>query len=334
MTKKHQKKKVHIFDRSLVKRIEKPDKSKTINFKKVSKTPAKERFYKEVEVNEWNEWKKIFLVGTEWNIYDESYRFPWNFDHLYQKLKNKEFKGKYIYAFGSTEPQMITLSNGVQTSAPIPHIVLVVGDTPPLSTLGITSVQRQDEEILAMSDMKMGFFQLKSKKKELSDLNNFFYLDCYERRSNLVNLKEEDKFKYDYCLPYIYKKEQENDLQQNTEIMVQLVVNGRGLSLDFDFEFDDVDEFVEEYSKENELTKEEAVIVKNAIKDEIKSTKEKFKKEKEEKLKRFSVYTKQQKAEFEKLKFYKFYPQNKDINVGDFKSPYINRYYGKAHEMF
>ena len=64
----------------------------------------------------------------------------------------------------------------------------------------------------------------------LSDLKNFFYLDCYERRSNLVNLKEEEKFKYDYCLPYIYKKQQETDLQQNsTEIMVQVVVNGRGL---------------------------------------------------------------------------------------------------------
>jgi hypothetical protein len=46
-------------------------------------------------------------------------------------------------------------------------------------------------------------------------------------------LKEEEKFKYDYCLPYTYKKEQETDLQQNTEIMVQVVVNGRGLNLDF-----------------------------------------------------------------------------------------------------
>ena len=117
MTKKSTKKIVKIFDRSLVKKIEKPDKS--THFKKLLITPAKERFYEEVEINEWNEWKKIFLVGTEWNIYDESYRFPWNFDHLYEKLKNKEFKGKYIYAFGSTEPQMITLSNGIQTSAPM-----------------------------------------------------------------------------------------------------------------------------------------------------------------------------------------------------------------------
>jgi hypothetical protein len=97
---------------------------------------------------------------------------------------------------------------------------------------------------------------------------------------------------------------------------------------------DDLEEFVEEYSKENELNEEESKIVKEAIKDEIKATKEKFKKEKEELVKRFSIYSKEQKEALSKLKVYKFYPQNKDINVSDFKSPYINRYYGKAHEVF
>jgi hypothetical protein len=105
---------ISIVDRSMVKKIEKPDKSTNIKKKR-----TKKQFYEEVDLPYWSEWKKIFLVGTEWNIYDESYRFPWDFDHLYEKLEKKEFKGKYIYSFGSTEPQMITLSNGMQTSAPM-----------------------------------------------------------------------------------------------------------------------------------------------------------------------------------------------------------------------
>lgn len=99
-------------NRSIIKKIDKPEPKEKEPTKKPKKSSEK-RDQKKTKVEHftrieyhWSEWKEIFLVGTEWNIYDQTYSVNWDFDHLLEKLSNKDdadFKGKYIYMFGSTE---------------------------------------------------------------------------------------------------------------------------------------------------------------------------------------------------------------------------------------
>lgn len=97
-------------NRSLMKKIEIP--KENVETKKVEKKPKKRvKIGSTIETIErhWNEWKEIFLVGTEWNIYEQTYNVNWDFDHLFEKLASKEdkdFNGKYLYLFGSTERKL------------------------------------------------------------------------------------------------------------------------------------------------------------------------------------------------------------------------------------
>lgn len=224
--------------------------------------------------------------------------------------------------------------NGKETSTPIPHIVVVVGDTPPPSTLGITSVQRQNEEIVPMKDMKMGFIPFKSKDPNLKNMDAQI-LTCNARRTRLSKMGEEDRIKYDYCLPYIFIPDKQEEVEKNTEVLVQLTIGGRGLSLNFDFEMDELEEFVEETAKDYSLSDEHKAVVEKAIKDEVKVAKEKIKKEKEARKAKIESFTKEERENLKNLKFFKFYPQNKeDIDISNLRSPFINRYYGKATKVF
>jgi hypothetical protein len=59
-----------------------------------------------IEESYWNGWKQIYLVGTEWDLYDEVYKYNWDFTHLQNKLQDEndtELNGKYLYLFGVTE---------------------------------------------------------------------------------------------------------------------------------------------------------------------------------------------------------------------------------------
>lgn len=227
---------------------------------------------------------------------------------------------------------MVTI-NGKETSTPIPHIVAVVGDIPPPSMLGITSVQRQNEEILPMKDMKMSFTPFKSKDLKLKGLNAQI-LTCNARKTRISKLGEEERVKYDYCLPYIFLPDKQEAIEKNTEVLVQVTIGGKGLSLDYDYEMDELDEFVEETAKNYSLSDEDKKFVEKAIQDEVKASKEKLKKEKELRKAKIESFTTEEREALKNIKFFKFYPQNKDIDLSNLKSPFINRYYGKATKVF
>jgi hypothetical protein len=322
-------------DRSLIIKVDPPkpipSKLDDVHLPKKKKTHHISSTIKNVE-SHWSEWKNVFLIGTEWSIYDETYGFNWDFDHLFNKLKNGEFKGQCVHIFGSTEPQLVTV-NGVETNLPIPHLVVVAGDYPAPAQIGICSVQRQNEVIVPFSDMKLSWTPFVSKSPELKNVTNVSFLHCYARKTLVTKMSEEDQKKFDYCLPYIFFPERKDDTEYPSDLVIQVTVGGRGVSFDFDYKSDEIDEIVKEVKEDNELTEDEAKVVENAIKSEIEATKEKYKKKKEEIAKKISAFTPQDKKAIAELKIYKFYPQNTDVDLSHLKSPFINRYYGKATQV-
>ena len=52
-----------------------------------SASSSKKNEKKEVIVDrKWQDWKEIYLVGTEWYAYDGVYDIEWDFDHLRKQL--------------------------------------------------------------------------------------------------------------------------------------------------------------------------------------------------------------------------------------------------------
>lgn len=52
---------------------------------------------------QWDGWKKIYFVGTEWSSYPEIFENNWNFDALEKEITDGDLKGKKVYLFGTTE---------------------------------------------------------------------------------------------------------------------------------------------------------------------------------------------------------------------------------------
>jgi hypothetical protein len=154
------------------------------------------------------------------------------------------------------------------------------------------------------------------------------------RHSKIKKMEEGERVRYNYCLPYLINlKEEEAD--NNTEVMINTVINGKGISFTFDWDIDNFDDFVEDLFKEHELTSEkDQEKLKNLLKNDIKEAKTKIKIEKQKKKEILDLIPEVEKKAISNLKFFKFYPKNNQVNIDEFKSAYINRYYGKAHKVY
>ncbi|GKT36657.1 hypothetical protein ADUPG1_009581 [Aduncisulcus paluster] len=68
-------------------------------------------------------WKSIYYCGTEWSQYQEIFRISWDFTNLDEHIFARDgalFKaleeGKYVYFFGTTEPQLVPRVPGEEES--------------------------------------------------------------------------------------------------------------------------------------------------------------------------------------------------------------------------
>jgi len=167
-------------------------------------------------------WREVFLAGTEWDQLEMVGEVEWDFSHLDEALNeggvlhdamfptSDETERKMVHLFGCTEPQLLITSEcPTGRVLPIPVIVAVVSTRPPPAKLGIKSVQRTEEELVSMADLKMGWFPVlpagvdalrASKGRALPPVAA---LKCERRRVGLRNMSEESVKKYDYVLPYV-----------------------------------------------------------------------------------------------------------------------------------
>ncbi|KAH9669680.1 protein HEAT INTOLERANT 4 [Citrus sinensis] len=280
--------------------------------------PETEPEYFEDQRNMEDLWKEVFPVGTEWDQLDSVYQFKWNFSNLEDAFEEGGvLYGKKVYLFGCTEPQLVPYENKNKIVC-IPVVVAVVSPFPPSDKIGIKSVQREVEEIVPMKEMKMDWVP---------------YIPL-EKRSALRHLKVDRLKKFEYCLPYFYQPFKEDEFEQSTVVQIMFPVEPP-VVCEFDWEFDEVDEFTDKLVEEEALAEDQKDAFKDFVKEKVREAKKANREAKEARRKAIEEMSEETKAAFESMRFYKFYPvKTPDTpDVSNVKAPFINRYYGKAHEV-
>ncbi|XP_057991140.1 protein HEAT INTOLERANT 4-like isoform X2 [Hevea brasiliensis] len=300
-----------------------PTRAKSV---KASK-PQPEPEYFEDKRNLEDLWKEAFPVGTEWDQLDSVYQFNWNFSNLEDAFEEGGIlHGKKVYLFGCTEPQLVPYKDEQKVIC-IPAVVAIMSPFPPSDKIGINSVQRESEEIVPMKQMKMDwvpYIPLENRESQVDRLKSqIFILSCTQRRSALRLLKIDRVKKYEYCLPYFYHPFKEDELEQSTE--VQII-----------FPAEPKPEFTDNLIKEEELSEDQKDAFKEFVKEKVREAKKANREARESRKKALAEMSEETKKAYENMRFYKFYPvETPDTpDISKVKAPFINRYYGKAHEVF
>ncbi|KAL1207901.1 Protein HEAT INTOLERANT 4 [Cardamine amara subsp. amara] len=300
--------------------------------------PKEEPEYFEEKRNLEDLWKSAFPVGTEWDQLDALYEFNWDFQNLEEALEEGgKLYGKKVFVFGCTEPQLVPYK-GANKIVHVPAVVVVESPFPPSDKIGITSVQREVEEIIPMKKMKMDWlpyipFEKRDRQVDRAGFH-IFTLVCTQRRTTLRHMKEDHLKKFEYCLPYFYQPFKEDELEQSTEVQI-MFPSEPPVVCEFDWEFDDPEEFVDKLIEEESLTADQKDEFKEFVKEQVRAAKKANREAKDARKKAIEEMSEDTKQAFQEMKFYKFYPQpSPDTpDVSSVKSPFINRYYGKAHEV-
>lgn len=284
-------------------------------------------------------WQQVFPVGTEWDQLDLVYQYKWDFSNLENAFEEGgELYGKQVYLFGCTEPQLVFFKGQGKVTV-IPVVVAVESPFPPSDKIGINSVQREVEEIIPMKQMKMDwvpYIPLENRDSQVERLRSqIFILSCTQRRAGLKQMKLDRVKKFEYCLPYFYQPFKEDELEQSTIVPIIFPAEPKPVFTEFDWEFDEVEEFTDKLIEEEELSADQKDAFKDFLKEKVREAKKANREAREARKKAIEEMSEETKTAFEKMKFYKFYPVSSPDtpDVSDVKSPFINRYYGKAHTV-
>ncbi|GLT44016.1 hypothetical protein SLA2020_179350 [Shorea laevis] len=306
---------------------------------KAAVKPKPEPEYFEDKRNMEDLWKTAFPVGTEWDQLDTLYKFNWNFSNLEEAFEEGgKLYGNKVYLFVSTEPQLVPYKEENKLIC-IPVVVTVVSPVPPSDKIGINSVQREAEEIVPMKQMKMDwvpYMPLEDRDSQVDRMKSqIFILSCTQRRTALKHLKIDRLKKYEYCLPYFYDPLKEDELEQSTVVQIFFPLEPP-VVCEFDWEFDEVDEFTDKLVEEEALPVDQKDAFKEFVEEKVREAKKANREARQARKKAREEMSEEIKAAFQNMKFYKFYPvKTADTpDVSQVKSPFINRYYGKAHEVF
>ncbi|KAG2711762.1 hypothetical protein I3760_04G091700 [Carya illinoinensis] len=304
---------------------ESPQKSKKATSTRAKRVkaskPDSEPEYFEDKRNLEDLWKEAFPVGTE-DAFEEG----------------GKLHGKKVYLFGCTEPQLVFFKGDSKVIC-IPVIVAVVSPFPPSDKIGINSVQRESEEIIPMKQMKMDwvpYIPLENRESQVDKLHSqIFILRCTQRRAALKHLKLDRVKKYEYCLPYFYQPLKEDELEQSTEVQIIFPAEPKPVFCEFDWELDELEEFTDKLIQEEELSEDQKDAFKEFVKEKVREAKKANREAREARKKALEEMSEETKAAFENMRFYKFYPvpTPDSPDVSNVKAPFINRYYGKAHEI-
>lgn len=305
---------------------------------KNSKQEAKPEYFED-QRNMEDLWKQTFPVGTEWEQLDLVYQYHWSFQNLEDAFEEGgELYGQKVYLFGCTEPQFLCFKDQ-QKVIVIPVVVAVVSPFPPSDKLGITSVQRESEEIVPMKQMKMDwvpYIPLENRDSQVERLKSqIFILGCTQRRAGLRLLKEDRVKKFQYCLPYFYQPLKEDELEQSTEVQILYPDTEPPTVCSYDWELDEYEEFTDKLIEEEVLPAEKKEDFQKFVEEKVREAKKANREAKKARKKALEEMSSETKAAFENMKFYKFYPVTTpdSPDVSSVKSPFINRYYGKAHKV-
>ncbi|CAI5457444.1 unnamed protein product [Closterium sp. Yama58-4] len=280
----------------------------------------------------------------QWDQYDKVYEIDWDFSNLDEAFdEGGPLHDKRVYLFGCTEPQLVHWK-GKDKVVHVPAVVAVLSPFAPSDKLGIKSVQMETEMIVPMREMKMDWIPyIPDTTGRGSDLrrhrSNIFTLKCIQRRAGLRQMKQERVKKFEYCLPYIFLPHMQEEQEVDTVVSIMYPFEGDNppppLLAEYDWEMDEYEEFTDNLIKDESLPEAEKAKFIEYVKKEVKEAKLKAKKEREERKKAIEDMGEERLEALKNLRFLKFYPKQSDDtpDISQFKANYINRYYGKAHEV-
>jgi FKBP-type peptidyl-prolyl cis-trans isomerase len=149
-------------------------------------------------------------------------------------------------------------------------------------------------------------------------------------------LSQDSLKKYEYVLPYIVypdKQEDDADLETTVNVVAEVPERNQPLVFEYDWELDELDEFVAEKLKEEDLPESAAESLKESIRSEVSNAKKKKREEKERKKSLLDNLSEEEKESLKSQRVIKFYPQGEDPDIRQCKTSFINRYYGHAQEV-
>ncbi|CAN0852462.1 Protein HEAT INTOLERANT 4 [Linum grandiflorum] len=306
-------------------------------YKRRKEEEAKTEYFEEKR-NMEDLWKAVFPVGTEWNQLDDVYKYNWDFTNLEEALEEGGvLHGKKVYIFGCTEPQLVTYQEDTKIIN-VPVIVAVVSPIPPSDKIGITSVQRESEEIVPMKQMKMDWFPYIPMEKRDTEVaksqSQIFVLKCTQRRSALRHMKIERLKKFEYCLPYFHNPL--GDVEFTTEVTILFPAeDDKPVLCEFDFLFDKVEEFTEDMIRGGDLCEDQKDAFMEFVSEKVREGKRAIRDAIDAKRDAREGLTEEIKTAYRNMRFYKFYPRKTDDSpdVSSVKAHVINRYYRRAHHV-
>lgn len=289
-------------------------------------------------------WKEVFLCGTEWHTLKDVSVVKWDhsaLDAWLEKEMAESSSETMFYVFGGTEPQMLALDQLKNTDnpdgrvVPIPIMVVAKTTTALPAELGINSVQMQKESVIPMSDMKMFWspVEVASGKKRVR--SRLFVLKCSQRQKAVSQLQEERVRKFDYCMPYIQFPHKEANAEVDTCVDFNITCPGRHNPIvgTYDWDLDTLQEFVDERMEEEALPADFRDSLKTQIRDHVRAVKAERLAAKAAKTAALEQIPLDIRNALKELRLHKFYPTAPLVDISNFKSTFINRYYGMAHQL-
>eukprot|EP00013_Stygamoeba_regulata_P027495 CAMPEP_0177652552 /NCGR_PEP_ID=MMETSP0447-20121125/13197_1 /TAXON_ID=0 /ORGANISM="Stygamoeba regulata, Strain BSH-02190019" /LENGTH=382 /DNA_ID=CAMNT_0019155817 /DNA_START=30 /DNA_END=1178 /DNA_ORIENTATION=+ len=299
-----------------------------------------------IEESHWKGWKIVSLVGTEFDVAREVQGQNWDFDHLEQALSEDGDLGgsnKQVILFGSTEAQSLGTDIHI-----VPYIVAVVGDIDLPTSVGVKSVQREEEEIIPLEKMRMRWENWNESGEDRCENPSVFYLKCLVRVASQSTYKEDELVKWQYVHPHVFLPQLKDESLSITNTAVtydppqeasdkagsdEKPAQQRAISFTFDFKDDDKDDIVEEVLEDHGL---DAAVHKAGVEAAIdkaveshKSTLRRLRAERQEKIEALKAAGKLE--EIQNIKIIKFYPQDKITEA--WRAKQVNRYWGHATEV-
>jgi hypothetical protein len=207
----------------------------------------------------------------------------------------------------------------------VPYLVAIVGNIPLSTTLGITcAINELKDELIEMKDVKILWEPFKWCSKSNTQ---FYFMNCKLREAHRRNMTQEELYRLNYLTPYFQRPsmlEEQEPIVFCYKTIAECVV-----SLYFNWKTDNVNDSISEAIDEHNIlseSKDRAKYIDEIKKDLIQIVNEEKNKHQMRK-KEYEMMDDNIRTALEEVKTYKFYPQNRKLDV-------FNRFYGKASQVF
>ena len=276
--------------------------------------------------------KSVFIVGQEMSSYRDYQDGKWDFGHLLkvtQKLLSDN-PGKKAYLFGQAEPKDLKTRGNLFCIENVPVIVVVLCEEEPPSKLGITTVQKEEEEIVPMKDFGMSWCPA-SAIVNSKIAQKIYFLDC-KIRFQSRQIHQVQELALLQAIPYIL---QSKDVPESPEDVT--FAKFTYLSAEHNKTITDVyekglvsrKEWIGDMVEEHQLDPSEQEKIDKCIKAAFKTKRTLV--AHDHALKLHTVTSEPNQTAWDQALCVKVYPSNLDEK---FKCTKINRYYGDAFELF